>query len=206
MHVRQDEPAWLHAAPTGTKRQTCPISPRADKVDSEKRNFHNENNTYPHLSAVMQHRMMKEAQRAMAPWMGGQPLYAPMSQVSQMNPLLYSGTNTHIHTHTSQYSFTNISCITLILFCGSRYLCPPGSASGKSIPMKPMPLPPPQSSAYSMPAPSMHSNPTPANTNHMLDYLENQVRGMDMTSPLMQVRNLKSVGSSHYFAVLLFKC
>ncbi|XP_051235058.1 immunoglobulin-like domain-containing receptor 1 [Dicentrarchus labrax] len=102
--------------------------------------------------AVMQHRMMKEAQRAMAPWMGGQPVYGPMSHASsQMNPLLYSG-----------------------------------SASGKSFPMKPMPLPPPQSSAYSMPAPSVHGNHTPANTNQMLDYLENQVRGMDMASPLLQ--------------------
>ncbi|KAM9860758.1 immunoglobulin-like domain-containing receptor 1a [Aulostomus maculatus] len=103
--------------------------------------------------AVMQHRMMKEAQRAMAPWMGGQPVYGPMSHVSssQMNPLLYAG-----------------------------------SASGKSIPMKPMPLPPPQSSAYSMPPPSGHGNHTPASTNQMLDYLESQVRGMDANSPLLQ--------------------
>ncbi|CAJ1049478.1 immunoglobulin-like domain-containing receptor 1 [Xyrichtys novacula] len=103
--------------------------------------------------AVMQHRMMKEAQRAMAPWVGGQPVYGPMSHVSssQMNPLLYAG-----------------------------------SVSGKSIPMKPMPLPPPQSSAYSMPPPSMHGNTTPANTNQMLDYLESQVRGMDMNTPLLQ--------------------
>ncbi|XP_041790662.1 immunoglobulin-like domain-containing receptor 1 [Chelmon rostratus] len=102
--------------------------------------------------AVMQHRMMKEAQRAMAPWLGGQPVYGPMSHASsQMNPLLY-----------------------------------PGSVSGKSIPLKPMPLPPPQSSSYSMPPPSGHGNHTPANTNHMLDYLESQVRGMNATSPLLQ--------------------
>ncbi|XP_056135142.1 immunoglobulin-like domain-containing receptor 1 [Lampris incognitus] len=103
---------------------------------------------------VMQHRMIKEAQRAMAPWMGGQPVYGPMSHASssQMNPLLYSG-----------------------------------SASGKSIPMQPMPLPPPHSSAYSMPPPSVHGNHTPANTNQMLDYLENQIRGIEMTSPLLQV-------------------
>lgn len=51
-----------------------------------------------HPSAVMQHRMMKEAQRAMAPWMGGQPVYNPMSHASsQMNPLLYSGTQTFFH-------------------------------------------------------------------------------------------------------------
>lgn len=35
---------------------------------------------------------MKEAQRAMTPWIGGQPVYGPAS--SQMNPLLYSGTHT----------------------------------------------------------------------------------------------------------------
>ncbi|XP_028258563.1 immunoglobulin-like domain-containing receptor 1a [Parambassis ranga] len=102
--------------------------------------------------AVLQHRMMKDAQRAMAPWLGGQPVYAPMSHASsQMNPLLYAG-----------------------------------STSGKSIPMQPMPLPPPQSSAYSMPPPSVRGNHTPANTNQMLDYLESQMRGMDMTSPLLQ--------------------
>uniref|UniRef100_H3BZG3 Immunoglobulin-like domain containing receptor 1a n=1 Tax=Tetraodon nigroviridis TaxID=99883 RepID=H3BZG3_TETNG len=103
--------------------------------------------------AVMQHRMIKEAQRAMVPWMGGQPVYGPLSHASsQMNPLLYSG-----------------------------------SASGKSFPLKAMPLPPPQSSAYSMPPPSVNGNLTPANTNHMLDYLESQVRGIDMASPLLQV-------------------
>uniref|UniRef100_A0A3P8UE52 Immunoglobulin-like domain containing receptor 1a n=1 Tax=Cynoglossus semilaevis TaxID=244447 RepID=A0A3P8UE52_CYNSE len=100
--------------------------------------------------AVMQHRMMKEAQRAMNPWLGGQPVYAPMSHVSsQMNPLLY-----------------------------------PGTSSANSVPLKPMPLPHPQSSAYSVPAPSIPSSHTPAN-NHMLDYLESQVRGMDMNSPLL---------------------
>ncbi|KAM9826096.1 immunoglobulin-like domain-containing receptor 1a [Syngnathus typhle] len=103
--------------------------------------------------AVMQHRMMKEAQRAMAPWVGGQPIYGPMSQVSssQMNPLLYAG-----------------------------------SMSGKNVPLNHMPLPPPQSLAYSIPAPSLHGSHTPAKTNHMLDYMESQVRGLDMASPLLQ--------------------
>ncbi|KAM4744138.1 immunoglobulin-like domain-containing receptor 1 [Anableps anableps] len=102
--------------------------------------------------AVMQHRMMKEAQRAMSPWMGGQPVYAPISHVSsQMNPALYAG-----------------------------------SVSGKSIPLKSMPLPPPQSTGYSMPPPSVQGTHNSANTNQMLDYLERQVRGMDVTSPLLQ--------------------
>ncbi|XP_051919144.1 immunoglobulin-like domain-containing receptor 1 [Hippocampus zosterae] len=102
--------------------------------------------------AVMQHRMMKDAQRAMAPWVGGQPVYGPMTHASssQINPLLYAG-----------------------------------SMSGKSMPMKPMPLPPPQSSAYSRPAPSIHGSHTP---NHMLDYMESQVRGLDMTSPMLQAQ------------------
>ena len=51
------------------------------------------------VSAVMQHRMMKDAQRAMAPWMGGQPLYGQMSNGSQMNPLLYTGTHTQHTPH-----------------------------------------------------------------------------------------------------------
>lgn len=68
----------------------------------------------------------------------------------------------------------------------------PGSVSGKNIQMQPMPLPPPQSSAYSMPPPSIPGNHTPANSNQMLDYLESQVRGMDMTSPLLQVCNCLS--------------
>lgn len=43
--------------------------------------------------AVMQHRMIKEAQKAMTPWLNGQPVYAPMSNHSsyQMNPMLYAG-------------------------------------------------------------------------------------------------------------------
>lgn len=42
---------------------------------------------------VMQHRMMSEAQKAMAPWLHGQPVYAPIGSngSSQANPLLYSG-------------------------------------------------------------------------------------------------------------------
>lgn len=44
----------------------------------------------------MQHRMMKQAQQAMNPWLGGQPVYAPMTHASsQMNPMLYGGTDMH---------------------------------------------------------------------------------------------------------------
>lgn len=45
------------------------------------------------VSAVMQHRMLREAQKAMTPWMNGQPIYAPISSnaSSQGVPILYSG-------------------------------------------------------------------------------------------------------------------
>lgn len=56
----------------------------------------------------MQHRMMKEAQRAMAPWMGGQPVYGPISHAStQMNPLLYSGMYTFFNV---VWSFISSRC------------------------------------------------------------------------------------------------
>ncbi|KAF3843446.1 hypothetical protein F7725_002295 [Dissostichus mawsoni] len=43
--------------------------------------------------AVMQHRMIKDAQKAMGPWMNGQPMYAPIGSngSSQGVPILYSG-------------------------------------------------------------------------------------------------------------------
>ncbi|XP_050977567.1 immunoglobulin-like domain-containing receptor 1a [Labeo rohita] len=104
---------------------------------------------------VMQHRLMKEAQKAMTPWLNGQPVYAPMSNHSssyQMNPMLYAG-----------------------------------STSGKGG-MTPVPLPPPQMTAMpvNMPPPSLHGNGSAHGTNQVLDYLENQMRGMDVTSPLLQ--------------------
>lgn len=44
------------------------------------------------IAAVMQHRMLKQAQKAMAPWMYGQPVYANVSNTSSQGvPLLYSG-------------------------------------------------------------------------------------------------------------------
>uniref|UniRef100_A0A8C1RDW4 Immunoglobulin-like domain containing receptor 1a n=1 Tax=Cyprinus carpio TaxID=7962 RepID=A0A8C1RDW4_CYPCA len=100
---------------------------------------------------VMQHRLMKEAQKAMTPWMNGQTMYAPMSNHSssyQMNPMLYAG-----------------------------------SASGKGG-MTPVPLPPPHMTA--MPPPSVHGNGGPYGTNPVLEYLENQMRGMDHLPPAPQ--------------------
>ncbi|KAG7467023.1 hypothetical protein MATL_G00149080 [Megalops atlanticus] len=103
--------------------------------------------------AVMQHRMMKDAQRAMAPWLHGQPVYAPISShasSTQMNPMLYSE-----------------------------------FPSKQNIPMAPMPLPPPQPAFPSMP-PSMHGNGSIHGTTQALDYLESQVRNMDVSTPLFQ--------------------
>lgn len=47
----------------------------------------------PIILVVMQHRMLKEAQKAMVPWMNGQPIYAPISSnaSSQGVPILHSG-------------------------------------------------------------------------------------------------------------------
>ncbi|XP_056120802.1 immunoglobulin-like domain-containing receptor 1a [Rhinichthys klamathensis goyatoka] len=102
--------------------------------------------------AVMQHRLMKEAQKAMTPWMNGQPLYAPMSNHSssyQMNPMLYAG-----------------------------------SQKGH---MTPVPLPPPHMQMPGhMPPPSMHGNGSVHGNHQVLEYLESQVRGMDVNSPLLQ--------------------
>ncbi|XP_059409402.1 immunoglobulin-like domain-containing receptor 1a [Carassius carassius] len=99
---------------------------------------------------VMQHRMMKEAQKAMTPWLNGQPMYAAMSNHSssyQMNPMY------------------------------------PGSVSGKGG-MTPLPLPPPHMA--SMPSLSVYGNGGPQGPNPVLDYLENQMRGMDVSSSMLQ--------------------
>ncbi|KAJ8410523.1 hypothetical protein AAFF_G00194270 [Aldrovandia affinis] len=117
--------------------------------------------------AVMQHRMIKDAQKAMAPWLHGQPVYAPMGShvsSSQMNPLIYS-----------EYS--------------SKQNIP-------MAPMVPMPLPPPQHGFPGMP-PSHYGNGMPPSihgsargTNQALDFLESQVRGMEMGTPLLQPQQM----------------
>lgn len=54
--------------------------------------------------------------------------------------------------------------------------------------MTPMPLPPPHLGPMpvNMQPPSIHGNGSVHGPNNMLDYLENQVRGIDLTSPLLQ--------------------
>ncbi|CAL8350923.1 unnamed protein product [Merluccius merluccius] len=60
-----------------------------------------------------------------------------------------------------------------------------GSASRNSGPLKAMPLPPPQSMTYSIPPPNIPGHHPPAANNQMLEYMENQMRGMDMNSPML---------------------
>ncbi|KAG5833382.1 hypothetical protein ANANG_G00275340 [Anguilla anguilla] len=100
---------------------------------------------------VIQHRMMKDAQKAMAPWLHGQPVYAPMGShaSSQMNPLLYS-----------EYSGKNIPMAAMPLPPPQPGY--PGMAPG----VYGHEMPP------SMPG-SAHGG------NRALDYLESQVRGME---------------------------
>ncbi|XP_076838720.1 immunoglobulin-like domain-containing receptor 1a [Brachyhypopomus gauderio] len=114
---------------------------------------------------VMQYRMMKDAQKAMSTWPGSQPMYAPLSTHSsafQMDPMMYAGS------------------------AGKMAMTP--------IPPLPLPLPPQAGlvsmappSIHGMPPPSIHGNGSSHGTNQMLDFLENQVRGLDVQSqPAMQ--------------------
>nr|XP_057937478.1 immunoglobulin-like domain-containing receptor 1b [Doryrhamphus excisus] len=114
--------------------------------------------------AVMQHRMLREAKRAMVPWMHGQPIYAPISSNNSIQgvPMLYSG------------SYSD-----------------PGKQNFAMMPMQlsPMNLPPQQ------PAPPHHLNGSAKssvqNTRHVLDYLENQVRGL----PMHPVQNMHQLAA-----------
>lgn len=59
----------------------------------------------------MQHRMLQEVQKAMVPWVNGQPIYAPVGSnaSSQGVPMLYSGeTQKHSKGHEtpSRYQIT----------------------------------------------------------------------------------------------------
>uniref|UniRef100_A0A3P9M2L4 Immunoglobulin-like domain containing receptor 1b n=1 Tax=Oryzias latipes TaxID=8090 RepID=A0A3P9M2L4_ORYLA len=110
--------------------------------------------------AVMQHRMVREAQKAMAPWMKGQPIYAPISSnmSSQGGPLLYPG----------------------------LYSDYPTKQSFAMTPMQPSPMalqqqaPPPPPHQY-----SGSFQGSIQGTNQVLDFLENQVKGLDVGVPQM---------------------
>uniref|UniRef100_A0A8C8DZN5 Immunoglobulin-like domain containing receptor 1b n=1 Tax=Oryzias sinensis TaxID=183150 RepID=A0A8C8DZN5_9TELE len=110
--------------------------------------------------AVMQHRMLREAQKAMAPWMKGQPIYAPISSnmSSQGGPLLYPG----------------------------LYSDYPTKQSFAMTPMQPSPMalqqqaPPPPPHQY-----SGSFQGSIQGTNQVLDFLENQVKGLEVGVPQM---------------------
>ncbi|XP_044222796.1 immunoglobulin-like domain-containing receptor 1b isoform X2 [Thunnus albacares] len=112
--------------------------------------------------AVMQHRMMRQAQKAMAPWMNGQPIYAPISSnaSSQGVPILYSGS----------YSDHPVK---------QNFAMAPMQLSPMALQQQP---PPPPPHHYHMNG-SVHSSVQ--GTNQVLDYLENQVRGLDAGPPPM---------------------
>ncbi|KAK2904876.1 hypothetical protein QQF64_033019 [Cirrhinus molitorella] len=121
--------------------------------------------------AVMRHKMVRDAQKAMVPWLHGQPIYAPIASnaSSQGNPLLYSG------------SFSEPS-------------------TKHNLPMAQMAIPPPQHVPPMVPHHGYHSNGSVNGSvhgnNQMIDFLENQVRGMDMAVPMLQPQH-------HYTAVPL---
>lgn len=116
---------------------------------------------------VMQHRMIKDAQKAMSSWASGQPIYAPLSSHSsayQMNPMMYAGSAS------GKFPMSSIP---------PMHLPPPVHPGPMHSPMPmsmhgPMPGP--------MPMPSMQGRDS---ANKVLDYLENQVRDMDVTSPVI---------------------
>ncbi|KAM8748719.1 immunoglobulin-like domain-containing receptor 1b [Acanthopagrus schlegelii] len=111
--------------------------------------------------AVMQHRMLQEAQKAMAPWMHGQPIYAPISSnaSSQGVPILHSGS----------YSDYPVK---------QNFAMAPMQLSPMALQQQPPP-----------PPPHHHMNGSVRDsiqgTGQVLDYLENQVRGLDVAAPQM---------------------
>ncbi|XP_076603500.1 immunoglobulin-like domain-containing receptor 1b [Chaetodon auriga] len=112
--------------------------------------------------AVMQHRMLQEAQKAMAPWMNGQPIYSPISSnaSSQGVPILYSGS----YSDPAKQNFA----------MGPMHLPPMALQQQQQ-----QPPPPPPHYANSSVRGSSHG------TGQVLDYLENQMRGLDVGPPQM---------------------
>ncbi|XP_028991823.1 immunoglobulin-like domain-containing receptor 1b [Betta splendens] len=125
--------------------------------------------------AVMQHRMLQEAKKAMVPWMNGQPIYVPISSnaSSQGVPILYSG------------SYLDHSVKTNLPM-------PP-------LQLKPMPLqqhpppPPPLQHVISSPHGSVKAN------DHVLNYLENQIRGLDVGAPHMAPPSAQNMLPLHQY-------
>uniref|UniRef100_A0AAQ6IDW1 Ig-like domain-containing protein n=1 Tax=Anabas testudineus TaxID=64144 RepID=A0AAQ6IDW1_ANATE len=121
--------------------------------------------------AVMQHRMLQEAKKAMVPWMNGQPIYAPISSnaSSQGVPILHSGS----------------------------YLDYPVK---ENLAMPPLQLSPTALQQQYLPPPPHHLNGSAHGTNHVLDYLENQVRGLDVGVPQMAPHILQNMPPMQQYA------
>ncbi|KAG7238796.1 hypothetical protein INR49_030340 [Caranx melampygus] len=122
--------------------------------------------------AVMQHRMLREAQKAMAPWMAGQPIYAPISSnaSSQGVPILYSGS----------YSDYPVK---------QNFAMAPMQLSPMALQQQPPPRPPHHMNGSARG--SVQGN------NQVLDYLENQVRGLDVMAP-PSVQNMHPSQPHHH--------
>ncbi|XP_047457291.1 immunoglobulin-like domain-containing receptor 1 [Mugil cephalus] len=116
--------------------------------------------------AVMQHKMIKEAQKAMAPWMNGQPIYAPISShaSSQGVPILYSGSYGDYPTKEN--------------FAMAPMPLSPMAFQQQQQQQQPPPPPPPHHQHHYQRANSSVRSSIQG-TNQMLDYLENQVRVLD---------------------------
>ncbi|KAK5621788.1 hypothetical protein CRENBAI_015285 [Crenichthys baileyi] len=120
--------------------------------------------------AVMQHRMLKEAQKAMVPWVNGQPIYTTISNASSQGvPLLYSVPASMTDYPTKQ----NISMTPMHL-----------------APMAPQQQQPPLHTQYMVNG-SLRSSIQGANP--MLDYLENQVRGLDVVPPQIAPHTVRNM-------------
>lgn len=117
---------------------------------------------------VMRHRMLRDAQKAMVPWMNGQPVYAPIASnaSSQGVPILYSGSYSDYPTK-QDFAMAPMQLLPMA--------------------MEQQPLPPPPH--------HHHSNMRSSNQgNHqVLDYLENQVRGLDVGLPPMAPHVVQNV-------------
>ncbi|XP_026151476.1 immunoglobulin-like domain-containing receptor 1b [Mastacembelus armatus] len=114
---------------------------------------------------VMQHRMLREAQKSMVPWMNPQPIYAPISSnaSSQGVPILYSGS----------YSDYPVK---------QNFAMAPMQLSPMALQQQ-LPTPPPHHVNGSVRGSIQGTSP-------VLDYLENQVMGLPVGPPPHIVHNM----------------
>ncbi|KAJ8013254.1 hypothetical protein DPEC_G00051350 [Dallia pectoralis] len=123
--------------------------------------------------AVMQHRMLKEAQKAMVPWMHGQPIYAPISHHSfQGHSDGYSGQFFDGHPTKSNFAMTPM---------GPSPLQYPPPVPQHQIPQHQIPQHQiPQHQIPQHPVNGSMRGGTMQSTSQILDFLESQVREVGM--------------------------